>query len=80
MTQQITLEINKKILWHMPGSTITVYTDIEGTPLDHFWRKKLRDSAVDDCVSVQITKSNTKKLKDKPINQAKDSEETESKS
>lgn len=80
MAQQITLEINKKILWYKPGNTIKLDTDIEGTPLDYFWRKKIRDSAVDNCVSVQVDKSKTKKSKDKPSNPAKDSEETEIKS
>ncbi len=80
MAQKITLDINKNILLNKPGSTINLDTDMEGTPLDYFWRKKLRDSAVDNCVSVQVDKSKTKKSKDKPSNPAKDSEETEIKS
>ena len=61
--KQITLEINQRIGDRQKGQTITLDTDIEGTPLDAFWRKKLKDSAIDGCVTVQ--KKRTKQAKPK---------------
>ncbi len=42
------------------GETVIIETDIEGTPLNHFWRNRLKDSSIDHCVEVI---SNYKKSK-----------------
>ena len=34
-----------------PGQTVTVETDRNGTPLDRFWRNRLRDAPYDGCVT-----------------------------
>lgn len=33
-----------------PGNTVDVETDAHGVPLDPFWRRRLRDAAIDGCV------------------------------
>lgn len=35
--------------------------DINGEPLDQFWRNRLRDSAIDNCIEVLSTNKKDKK-------------------
>lgn len=39
---------------NVPGYSgiVTVKTDASGVPLDRFWRRRLEDAAVDNCVEV----------------------------
>ena len=34
------------------GREVTVKTDISGIPLEKFWRRRLRDANIDNCVEV----------------------------
>lgn len=72
--KSVTLDINMKIGRRKKGDTITVETDSEGTPLDSFWRKKLKDSAIDGCVSIQNKRSKQAKPKGEAETQSTDSE------
>jgi len=43
---------------------ISLETDQNKIPLDHFWRNRLKDSMIDNCVElVQEKESSNKKLK-----------------
>lgn len=46
---QIQLKIN-----NVPGysGTVTIQTDENGVPLARFWRNRLKDAAIDNCVEV----------------------------
>ena len=44
------LKINKDVGGHKAGSTFKVQCNDNGIPLDVFWRRRLKDSAVDNCV------------------------------
>ena len=35
--------------------------DVEGVPLDKFWRNRLKDSALDNCVEIVSTQIKGKK-------------------
>ena len=35
--------------------------DINGEPVDHFWRNRLKDSAIDNCIEVILTTKKDKK-------------------
>ena len=52
----ISLRLNKDIKTpkglKKEGSTIDLFCDSNGIPLDKFWRDRLRDSAVDNCVEL----------------------------
>lgn len=72
--KQITLEINQRLGNRQKGQTITLETDSEGTPLDAFWRKKLKDSAIDGCVSIQKKRAKQAKPKGEAEIQSTDSE------
>lgn len=45
-----TLIINKDLGSHKAGSKVKVKCNKDGIPLDVFWRRRLKDSAVDNCV------------------------------
>ncbi len=47
---KIKLKINKALLNHKPGDVIPIEVDERGTPLDKYWRNRLKDSVVDGCV------------------------------
>lgn len=63
--KEIEIKINKDLCTpsgkYNAGTQLIIFVDSEGTPLDHFWRSRLKDSAIDDCIEV-INKS-TKKSK-----------------
>lgn len=46
----------------LQGTVIEVECDAESTPLDMFWRNRLKDSAIDNCVEV-ISKNQLKTKK-----------------
>lgn len=35
--------------------------DEDGIPTDHFWRNRLKDSAIDNCIQVILTQTKDKK-------------------
>lgn len=63
MPKQLTLEINKRVGKLNPGDTITIDIDENGTPLDKFWRRRLYDSKIDHCVTVQKKRAVSKQTK-----------------
>jgi len=46
------------------GQVVTVQVDSNGIPLEQFWRKRLKDALVDNCVEV-VKASKPKKGKSK---------------
>ena len=41
-----------RVAGYSPGHTVIVAADHEGTPLDLFWRRRLRDAKRDNCCEV----------------------------
>ena len=41
-----------RVAGYQPGHTVVVAADSEGTPLDLFWRRRLRDAKRDNCCEV----------------------------
>ncbi len=39
-----------------------IKTDSKGVPLDRFWRRRLRDSAIDSCLKVVSKKKRKEKV------------------
>lgn len=62
---QVTIQINKKIGPHPPGTTLGVDADLNGTPLDEFWRRRLKDAKTDDCCEILKPKAKAKAAKPK---------------
>ena len=56
----IKIKINKNLPSYSTGTELTLRVDDFGTPLDNFWRNRLKDSSIDNC--IEIIKS-TKKSK-----------------
>lgn len=54
------LKINKAFRGHKAEEIVAVECDENGTPLDQFWRKRVKDSAIDGCVEFVETKNNKK--------------------
>jgi len=54
MAKQPTMEIkvNKELGLHKAGETVHVPINKWGKPTDRFWRKRLRDAPIDNCVTV----------------------------
>lgn len=40
---------------YKPGDVVTVQTDGDGIPLDKFWRRRLKDAKIDNCVEAVKT-------------------------
>jgi len=56
----IKIKINKNLPNFSAGTELTLSVDDFGTPFDNFWRNRLKDSSIDNC--IEIIKS-TKKSK-----------------
>ncbi len=61
-----TLKINKpfnyKGVKFTEGQEITITVDKTDTPLDIFWRNRVKDSAIDGCVSFVEEKKSKKEI------------------
>ena len=55
-TPEITLENKSDVTLGgvAPGGKVRVKVDRDGTPLDRYWRNRLRDAAIDGCVAKVI--------------------------
>ncbi|MCK4962081.1 MAG: hypothetical protein KAS19_06330 [Anaerolineales bacterium] len=45
---------------HKVGTVVEVATDSDGVIIDRFWRRRVRDSKIDECVRVATKKSKPK--------------------
>lgn len=49
------------------GGVVTIQTDQKGVPLDKFWRNRLKDAEIDNC--VEIVKPRAPKAKKQEIDE-----------
>lgn len=52
MKHRIKLKLNNDLAGKKSGAEIFVDTDNEGIPLEHYWRNRLADAEIDNCVSI----------------------------
>lgn len=50
--KRIKIKLNIDLLKYKKGNVISIVCDESGTPIDQFWRKRLRDSVKDNCVTI----------------------------
>lgn len=48
----IDLKLNKPMAGYEAGRTVTVQADPSGVPLDRFWRRRIKDAKIDNCLEV----------------------------
>ena len=53
MSATIQIKVNG-VPGHLPGSVITLPADDHGTPLDEYWRRRLKDAKTDGCCEVVV--------------------------
>lgn len=63
----LTLKLNVPLLGFKAGREIKVKTN-KGIPLDRFWRARLEDAKIDECVEVVKAKSKPQKPKENEEN------------
>ena len=56
------LKLNKPMMGYDAGRKITIQTDASGVPLEKFWRRRLKDAKIDNCVE-EIKLSKPKRVK-----------------
>jgi hypothetical protein len=52
------LKVNVSLRGAPAGSVILIQTDNDGIPLDRYWRRRLVDAKIDNCVEV-VSESGT---------------------
>lgn len=63
MSKTIDLKINNVIGY---SGDVTITTDKSGVPLDKFWRDRLKDAVIDNCVeTIKPAKKKAKKETEK---------------
>ena len=58
--REIKLKLNIPLAGYQAGQTVTVQTDRANVPLDRFWRRRMKDAKIDNCLQVV---NNTKRSK-----------------
>lgn len=46
------IKINKDLPDYVAGTVVSVETDVDGIPLQRFWRDRLHDALIDNCVEI----------------------------
>ena len=64
------LKLNAPLRGREAGDTVRVKTDKNGTPLDSYWRRRLKDAEIDGC--VEFVKPAAKKTKELKIKEGKE--------
>jgi hypothetical protein len=68
VVKMIRVKIIKPIADYNVGSTVEVITNINHTPLEKFWRDRLKDAKIDGCVEI------VKKNPGKPVKKSNEVE------
>lgn len=74
MNKILKIQVNKNIGDYGPGSIVSVDADQEGTPLNHIWRRRLKDAETDQCCEIVEPE---KKLVDKPAKEKQKDKSTD---
>lgn len=81
MSKLIEIKINMFMPHYEVGQVIRVATDDDGTPLDVFWRRRLKDAKIDGCCEVvqpaTKTKVSRKKVTNRPLKIADETNRSE---
>lgn len=56
------IKLNQPMAGYEAGREVTIQTDRAGVPLEKFWRRRLKDAEIDNCVEV-VNASKSKKSK-----------------
>ena len=46
------LKLNTPLDGYQAGQTVAVQTDRANVPLERFWRRRIKDAEIDNCVEV----------------------------
>ena len=54
VARMIKIKINHEhgLKGHKKDAIVEIETDHDGVPMDSFWRRRLKDSAIDNCVEI----------------------------
>ena len=54
------IKVNKQFGDHKPGTIVDVDCDETGIPLNHIWRRRLKDAETDNCCEIVKPKPKSK--------------------
>lgn len=58
--KKVKIKLNTSLRGKKQGDIIELEADNKGTILDSYWRKRLQDAKIDNCIEI-ITKKGSKK-------------------
>ena len=50
--KKMKIKLNKPLRGYPAGVKVRIDTDGQGTPLELYWRRRLKDSKTDNCIEV----------------------------
>jgi hypothetical protein len=56
------LKLNIDLKGHKKGDVVRI-KDIDGVPVEPYWRKRLKDAQIDNCVELYTEEKTTSKTK-----------------
>jgi hypothetical protein len=63
------IKLNAPLRGYQAGASIPIKVDKDGTPIDRYWRDRLKDAKKDNCVEIVSTKSRTSKKRAEEVNE-----------
>lgn len=55
------LTLHTAMSGHQAGAVILIDVDEHGTPLDRFWRSRLKDAKIDNCCTLATSEKRARK-------------------
>lgn len=65
MSKTIKLKLNAKFHGKQVGDIISIEADEDGVPFNRFWRRRLADAMIDNCVEIVKEEKESKETKTK---------------
>jgi hypothetical protein len=61
MSKIINIKCNANLGKYKKGSVVQVATSESGSPVERFWRNRIRDAEIDNCCEIVEEKKSSKK-------------------
>lgn len=65
MENKIKIKLNRDLRGLRTGTEIKIKVDKEGTPLERYWRDRMKEAPIDNCIEIITTKAKAKPKKSK---------------
>jgi len=62
--KKLKIKLNTDLFGYKKGSVVSIDCDDAGVPYDNFWFRRMKDSAIDNCIEVFVEQKKSTKRKE----------------